>query len=162
MTQPVRWLRTGSRPAAAALAAVAVLVLAACGPDEMEVAMKEPAASGSSKAPAPVCAKDATAVDLPASFPAAATVPDGYVVTGTEARSAGRTVVTAVSPKPFKQTLAEMQQAYSSRGWKPSEGEVEERDAESNFAGNGLRGRWAIREMPECPSNTSVSVLLGK
>jgi hypothetical protein len=161
MTKPVRWLRTGPRPAAAALAAVAMIALAACGTDEMEVAMKEPASSGSTKA-APVCAKDATAVDLPASFPAEAKVPDGYVVTGTEARSAGRTVVTAVSPKPFEQTLAEMQRAYSSRGWKPSEGEVEERDAESNFAGNDLRGRWAIREMPECPTNTSVSVLIGK
>ena len=161
MTQPVRWLRTGSRPAAAALAAGAVFALAACGTDEMEVAMKETAASGSTKV-APVCAKDAKAVDLPAAFPAEATVPDGYVVTGTEARSAGRTVVTAVSPKPFRETLAEMQRAYSSRGWTPSEGEVEERDAESNFAGNDLRGRWAIREMPECPSNTSVSVLIGK
>lgn len=161
MTQPVRWLRTVARPAATVLAATAVLALAACGPDEMEAAMKEPAASGSTKA-ALVCAQDATAVDLPASFPAPARVPDGYVVTGTETRSGGRTVVTAVSPKPFKQTLAEMQQAYSSRGWNPSAGEVEERDAESNFAGNDLRGRWAIREIPECPSNTSVSVLIGK
>ena len=109
-----------------------------------------------------VCAKDAKAVDLPASFPAEATVPEGYVVTGTEARSAGRTIVTAVSPKPFKETLAEMQKAYSSRGWSPSEGEVEERDAESNFDGNGLRGRWAIRQIPDCPESTSVSVLVGK
>ncbi|MFC8500777.1 hypothetical protein ACFUC1_00355 [Pedococcus sp. NPDC057267] len=160
MTEPVRRLRSGHRPAAAALAVVAVLGVAACGTDEMDVAMKEPAASGSTKA-APVCAKDAKGVDLPSSFPAEARVPDGYVVTGTEARSAGRTVVTAVSPKPFKQTLAEMQQAYSSRGWRPSEGEVEARDAESNFAGNGLRGRWAIREIPACPSNTAVSVLIG-
>lgn len=144
---------------AASLAAA--LFLAGCGADEMEAAMKEPAASGSTKAPL-VCAKDAEAVDLPAGFPAEATVPDGYVVTGTEARSAGRTIVTAVSPKPFKETLAEMQDAYSSRGWSPSEGEVEARDAESNFSGNDLRGRWAIRQMPDCPDNTSVSVLIGK
>lgn len=157
----MRWLGAACRPTATALAAISVLALGACGADEMEAAMKEPAAGGSAKA-ALVCAQDATAVDLPSSFPAAATVPDGYVVTGTEARSAGRTVVTAVSPKPFKETLAEMQRAYSSRGWTPSEGEVEERDAESNFAGNDLRGRWAIREIPDCPTNTSVSVLIGK
>ena len=109
-----------------------------------------------------MCAKDAKAGPLPASFPAQAAVPEGYVVTGIEARSPGRTVVTAVSPKPFTQTLADMQGAYSTRGWTPSEGEVEHRDAESNFAGNGLRGRWAIREIPECTDNTSVSVLIGK
>jgi hypothetical protein len=161
MSRPVRWLRAVARPAATVLAATAVLALAACGTDEMEAAMKEPPAGGATKA-ALVCAEDATAVDLPASFPAEARVPDGYVVTGTEARSAGRTVVTAVSPKPFKETLAEMQRAYSSRGWTPSEGEVEERDAESNFAGHDLRGRWAVREIPECPDNTSVSLLIGR
>ena len=154
--------RPGGRRLGPALASVALLVaVAGCGTDELEAAMKEPAASGSTPAP-PVCAKDAKAVDLPASVPAEATVPAGYVVTGTEARSAGRTVVTAVSPKAFRQTLVEMQKAYSTRGWTPSEGEVEARDAESNFHGHGLRGRWAIREMPDCPGNTSVSVLIGR
>ncbi|WP_147063812.1 hypothetical protein [Terrabacter aerolatus] len=119
------------------------------------------APGGTATQAALVCAKDAKPVDLPTSFPAQASLPAGYVVTGVESRSAGRTVVTAVSPKPFKQTLAEMQGAYSTRGWTPSEGEVEERDAESNFDGNGLRGRWAIRELPDCTDNTTVSVLLG-
>jgi hypothetical protein len=109
-----------------------------------------------------VCAKAAKAVSVPASFPAQAAVPQGYVVTNVQARTAGRTVVTAVSPKPFKQTLADIQRAYSTRGWTAAEGEVEARDAESDFSGNGLRGRWAIREIPACTDNTSVSVLIGK
>jgi hypothetical protein len=127
----------------------------------MEAAMAPSSASGGTQ-PALVCAKDATPVDLPASFPSEATVPAGYVVTGTEARSGGRTIMTATSPKPFKQTLAEMQSAYSTRGWTSSEGEVEARDGESDFHGNQLRGRWAIRQIPDCPENTSVSVLIGK
>ena len=150
--------RSGPRVALAAGALATALVLAGCENDELESAM---AAQPSSNSAALVCAKDAKPVTLPASFPASAAVPDGYVVTGVEARSAGRTVVTAVSPKPFKQTLADMQTAYSTRGWSASEGEVEERDAESNFDGNGLRGRWAIREIPDCTDNTSVSVLIG-
>ncbi len=153
----------GAAPRAVLLVALALgasAALGGCGADEMEAAMAAPGSSATSAAV--VCAKDAKPVDLPASFPAQATVPDGYVVTGIEARSQGRTVVTAVSPKPFTQTLADMQGAYSTRGWTASEGEVEHRDAESNFAGNGLRGRWAIREIPECTDNTSVSVLIGK
>jgi len=150
--------RSGPCLALAAGALVTALVLAGCEDDELESAM---AARPSSTSAALVCAKDAQPVTVPASFPASAAVPDGYVVTGVEARSAGRTVVTAVSPKPFKQTLADMQAAYSTRGWSASEGEVEERDAESNFDGNGLRGRWAIREIPDCTDNTSVSVLIG-
>ena len=143
-----------------ALGALAsVLLLAGCG-DEMEDAMAE-TAPRATQAPL-VCAKDAKPVALPDGFPSQATLPDGYVVTHVEARSGARTVVTAVSPKAFEQTLADMQGAYSTRGWTASEGEVEERDAESNFDGNGLRGRWAIRQVPDCTGNTSVSVLIGK
>lgn len=140
-------------------AAAALASLGGCA-DEMEQAMAE-TAPGSTPA-AVVCAAAATPVDLPAGYPAEATLPDGIVVTGVQSRTGGRTVVTAVSPKRFAQTLADMQKAYSSRGWTPSEGEVEGRDAESNFDGNGLRGRWAVREIPDCPGNTSVSLLLGK
>ncbi|WP_406832985.1 hypothetical protein ABEG17_09165 [Pedococcus sp. KACC 23699] len=151
-----------ARGVAGGTVAIAALVaLSGCGGDEMEKAMASTSPSDGTTAPL-VCAKDATAVDVPASFPAQATPPSGYVVTGTEARSGGRVILTAVSPKPFKQTLADMQGAYSTRGWTPSEGEVEARDAESNFAGNELRGRWAIRQIPDCPDNTSVSVLVGK
>jgi hypothetical protein len=143
----------------AACGAVVLLALTGCAKDELDSAMAE---SGSASQAPLVCAKDAKPVDLPAGFPAEAAVPDGYVVTGIQARSEGRTVVTAVSPKPFRQTLADMQKAFSTRGWAPSEGEVEARDAESNFQGNGLRGRWAIRQLPDCPDNTTVSLLIGK
>ncbi|MFM6852096.1 MAG: hypothetical protein ACKOVB_23635 [Terrabacter sp.] len=151
-------MRAG-RALVALVAVGAVTLLAGCA-DEMEHAMAQ-TGSGSTQA-ALVCAADAKAVDLPEGYPAQAVLPDGIVVTGVQSRAQGRTVVTGVSAKSFAQTLAAMQQAYSTRGWTPSEGEVEDRDAESNFAGNGLRGRWAIREIPDCTGNTSVSVLIGK
>lgn len=159
-TRPARWTRGG---AVAAVASLVVVCLSGCGGDEMEKAMASAStpSSGGTKA-ALVCAKDAEVADVPASFPTQAMVPSGYVVTGVESRSGGRMILTAVSPKSFKATLAEMQGAYSTRGWKPSEGEVEALDAESNFAGNHLRGRWAIRQVPDCPDNTSVNVLVGK
>jgi hypothetical protein len=47
-------------------------------------------------------------------------------------------------------------------GFKLTEGEVEARDAESNWIGNGYLGRWAIREMPDCNDQTSVTVLAQK
>lgn len=156
-----RFARAHPGLAASIGALVALTALGGCAADEMDSAMAQPAARSGQQA-ALVCAKDAKAVDLPASFPTEAAVPAGYVVTGTEDRSAGRTVLTAVSPKAFKQTLTDMQAAYSTRGWTPSEGEVEARDAESNFHGHELRGRWAIREIPGCPGNTSVSVLIGR
>lgn len=109
-----------------------------------------------------VCARDASAVELPAAFPSKAALPDGYVVTHVESRAGGRVVVTAVSPKPFRATLTDMQATYARNGWSLSEGEVEADDAESNFSGNGLKGRWAIRAMDACRGNTAVSLVTGR
>ena len=108
------------------------------------------------------CAKDAKPVDLPADFPASAKLPKAYVVNAVDTRDGGRTVVSAVSPHPFKQTLKEMQATYSASGWKLSEGEVEEADAESNFSGNAIIGRWAIRAITVCEGNTGVSLVIAK
>jgi len=108
------------------------------------------------------CAKDAESVVLPTEFPATAKLPEGYVVTAVENRDGGRTVVSAVSPKAFKDTLKDMQATYSASGWNLSEGEVEADDAESNFSGNGFKGRWAIRAMTECDGNTGVSLVTAK
>ncbi len=108
------------------------------------------------------CAKNATSVDLPADFPATAKLPDGYVVTAVDKRDGGRTVVSAVSPKAFKETLNDMQVTYSAGGWKLFAGEVEDADAESNFSGNGVIGRWSIRSMTGCDGNTGVSLVTAK
>jgi hypothetical protein len=58
--------------------------------------------------------------------------------------------------------LKQMQDNVAAAGFKPSEGEVEERDAESNWSGNGFTGRWAIREVAGCTTQTSVTVLAAK
>jgi len=108
-----------------------------------------------------VCAKDAKAVPLPKELPSQAALPQGYVVTGVEARSGSRIVVNAVSPKDFKATLADLQRIFAADGWTMSQGEVEADDAESNFSGNGVIGRWAIRGIDQCEGNTSVSLVTG-
>ncbi|GAA1237418.1 hypothetical protein [Oryzihumus leptocrescens] len=140
------------------LAGAAALLLAGAltGCESAEQKATESAADQMS-----VCARDASAVELPAAFSSKAALPDGYVVTHVESRDGGRVVVTAVSPKPFRDTLKDMQATYARNGWSLSEGEVEADDAESNFSGNGLKGRWAIRAMDACKGNTAVSLVTG-
>lgn len=156
-----RWIM----PAAGSLALAGLLT--ACGSastvaDPDRTTAGPTAASTAASSPAPVvCAKDARPVDLPAGFPAQAALPPGYVVTAVEGRTGSRVVVTGVSPKDFKATLADMQRVFSGNGWTMSEGEVEAADAESNFAGNGVKGRWAIRAIDQCQGNTSVSLVTG-
>jgi hypothetical protein len=140
--------------------ATALTLLAALAVSGYESADNEAAAHAATLQT--TCAKDGKPVDLPADFPAKATLPTGYVVSAIDRRDGGRTVVSAVSPKPFKETLKDMQETYSAGGWKLSGGEVEKDDAESNFSGNGVIGRWAIRAMTGCAGNTGVSLVTAK
>jgi hypothetical protein len=94
------------------------------------------------------CPADATAVDLPADFPAP--LPEGAVVVAVQERDDDRTVVTAVVAAAEPDVLADLQAAYPDAGLALTEGETEERDAESNFTGDGVTGRWGIRELTDC------------
>jgi hypothetical protein len=75
--------------------------------------------------------------------------------------SGGRTVVTGVVPKAEADVLKDLQSAYASAGLTLTEGEREERDAESNFTGSGIVGRWGIRELSDCsPVATRIDVII--
>jgi hypothetical protein len=143
----------------AALLLVAVAPLAGCGSDD-PAATASPAGKsqdrhaadkGAEQSGTPQtvdCPADATAVDLPADFPAP--LPEGAVVVAVQERDGGRTVVTAVVPAAEPDVLTGLQAAYPGAGLTLTEGETEERDAESNFTGDGVTGRWGIRELADC------------
>lgn len=152
-----------SHAVAAALVFLATAAVSGCGSAVGETAGQ---AAGKTEGQAAQvqtpCARDTKPVDLPFDFPDSAKLPNGYVVDAVDKRGAGRTVVSAVSPKSFKETLKDMQTSYSTNGWKLSEGEVEDADAESNFSGNGIIGRWAIRSITGCEGNTGISLVTAK
>jgi hypothetical protein len=143
----------------AALLLLSVAPLAACGNDSGGTGATASTAgesdAGASKGaeqsgtPQTVaCPADAKKVDLPKDFPAP--LPEGAVVVAVQKRDDGRTVVTAVVPSAEHDVLADLQGAYSDAGLTLTGGETEERDAESNFTGDGVTGRWGIRELSDC------------
>jgi hypothetical protein len=107
-----------------------------------------------------VCVAQAHQVkDLPNGFPSDFPFPHGTVVYHAEDRGEDGVVVTGVSPKPLEDVLAALNGPAQDAGFKVTNGETEEHDAEANWSGNGYRGRWAIRESSECPGETVVQVL---
>jgi hypothetical protein len=152
----------GVRPLVA-VALIAAAVLTGCGGGESEddkAAEKQLQASG---APTPVCADQVSSPkDVPAAFPQDFPLPEGSVIYATQQRSGGRTIVYAVVDIDEKDVLKAMQTDVPAAGFTLTEGEVEERDAESNWSGNGFTGRWAIREVSGCTTQTSVTVLAAK
>jgi len=105
------------------------------------------------------CAAAAKAVPLPAGFPAEFPLPPGTVVTAATDRGSAGLVVTGVTATAFEDVLAALQHQLPEHGFTAEDGETEPHDAESDWRSATFDGRWAIREIPQCPGDTSVSVV---
>ena len=141
------------RLAAVVIAAAAVIGLGACGGDD-----DKDSAAGTTTIP--VCTAKAPGVDRPDSFPDDLPLPTSFVATGADERSEGRVVLDGVTTDDFTTTLHFLQQELPKAGYRLTEGEVEEDDAESNFSGHGMKGRWAIRVADGCGDRTTLSVVV--
>jgi hypothetical protein len=110
------------------------------------------------------CRADASPAATPYGdgFPADWPFPAQTTVFHTEDRGADGTIVSAISSAPFKQVLATMNGPVVKAGYKVEKGETEAHDAEAEWAGNGFRGRWAIRESAQCQGETVIQVLSTK
>ncbi|MFD8370938.1 hypothetical protein ACFV2Z_09205 [Streptomyces sp. NPDC059688] len=125
--------------------------------DPVKRATEAPA--GNTAGAAPDGCPTAASLPLPKDFPANLPVPDGAVVTSVEHRTGGRLVVTTVVRGGFDTTLAFLHTRLPKAGYIPEEGEVEEDDAESNFFTATVRGRWALRKMPDCGGEVYLTYL---
>jgi hypothetical protein len=138
----------------ALLSVVAVALLTGCDSEGVGAASK-----GIGTVQSVDCPRQAKATDLPADV--TAPLPDGTIVVDVRHGSENRTVVTGVVPAAQKDVLAALQAAYPAAGLTLTEGETEEHDAESNFAGGGTKGRWAIRELTDCsPTATRIDLVV--
>jgi len=151
-------VRPGYRVAAVATA----LVLIAGCESEAEKAKEKDQAALKASASTAVCAKDAKAVALPTGFPAAFPLPAGMVATSAEDRGTSGLVVQGVTPTAFKDVLKGLQTDLPAKGFTPKNGETEPHDAESDWSSAEYDGRWAIRELSQCGSQTLVSVVARK
>lgn len=105
------------------------------------------------------CAAGAKAVPLPSGFPTDLPMPPGTIVLKSEDRGSAGLVVTAISPRPFKEILAALQRDLPAKGFTLKHGETEAHDAESDWSSSGYEGRWAIRESGTCKGETNISFL---
>ncbi|KQX69544.1 hypothetical protein [Angustibacter sp. Root456] len=147
------------RGALAGVAALAVLAAAGgCADPDLKAADAEAtSALGSGCHPSPSPGARTTLPDDVAALPL---LPDGAVVTGVESRSGQRTVVSAVVERPFDEVLPQLRRTYEQGGLVLDHGEVEEHDAESDFHGQGVKGRWGLRTAAGCDGATTVSVVV--
>ncbi len=148
------------RGVAPVVALVLTAALSGCAGSDSSTAGDPDEEELSAAADRSTCVADATAVEsLPDGYPPDFPMPPQTVVYDAEDRGEEGVVVTGVTDLPFKEVLDALNGPAQDAGYKVTSGETEEHDAEANWAGNGYRGRWAIRESAECPGETVVQIL---
>lgn len=149
----------------AAAAGVAALC-AACSSGGGGGAKRQPDADRAAVGtrPATVCAEQAVAkrVSVPFGFPADFPFPPGTVLTSAADRGSAGLVASGISTASFKSVLAALHADLPDHGYRLEEGESEPHDAESDWSSAAYTGRWAIRELPQCPGETAISVVARK
>lgn len=117
------------------------------------------AASGDPRLGTPTGCPTGAGVPLPEAFPRALPLPEDATVTAVDHRSGHRLVVTTVTHHGFKAALTYLQRQLPKAGFALKEGEVEENDAESDFASDHVRGRWTLRAVPGCKGAVTLTYL---
>jgi len=136
--------------------AVAGLLAAGCGEDE-----SKDKAKAVGEVASVACPSQARAVRLPAGW--IVPLPAGAVPVDVRRSTNNRVIVTSVAPAAESDVLTAMQRGFASAGLKLTDGETEEHDAESNFTGKGVTGRWGIRELTGCDGPaTRIDVVVRK
>jgi hypothetical protein len=98
----------------------------------------------------------------PTNFAKGFPLPKGAVLFDVEDRGAEGAIGTAVVEADLKAVLAVFNGQAQSQGYKITEGETETHDAEANWAGNGYRGRWSIRDSATCDGQVVIQLLSKK
>lgn len=154
-------MRRGRGAGATVLVSALLLLTAGCGSNGGSSA---PDAGGDLTAAADTstCVAAAHQVsDFPAGYPTDFPLPEGTVVYHVEDRGEQGVVATGVTRTAFPDVLKALNAAKAA-GFKVTEGETEDHDAEANWTGNGYTGRWAIRASASCPGETVLQLLSRK
>jgi hypothetical protein len=119
------------------------------------------AAAPQAAAPAslPACAA-ATPVALPKLLPAGFPLPPGPGVTVARDQANGQIVVGAFIPGDLAAAVAFLQRELPGAGYTLLHNEAEAGEAEADFQGHGVQGRWKVGAMARCAGAVSLTVVL--
>jgi hypothetical protein len=153
-----------TRRARLTLLVLAPLLLSACG-GQAEKEKESGSREGFEKAAdTQTCVADAKPFTgaKPAGYPQDFPLPQGAVLFNVEDRGDDGVIGTAVVKATLKDVLGVLNGQAQDDGFKVTNGETEEHDAEANWEGNGFRGRWAIRESAGCDGEVVIQLLSKK
>jgi hypothetical protein len=143
---------------ALAVAAAGSFLLSGCGGDGGESeAQKEREAKAAASAGLPSCDAKATSAALPAAFPPEFPLPPGTVLTSA-GEGGGGTFVRGVVPMSLNEAANFFRKQLPKAGFEPGQADSEPWEAESEFSGKGVEGKWKVNELPGCLEKAALLV----
>jgi hypothetical protein len=155
----MRWLSLG------ALICLLGILVAGCTDGAQAVSgAAAPVAEGASASAAPPAALPAcaaaTSVALPKLFPPSFPLPPGAVVTVAREQANGKLVIGAYIPGDLAGAVAFLDRELPRVGYTLHNSEAESGEAEADFEGHGVAGRWKVGAMNRCAGAVSLTVVL--
>jgi hypothetical protein len=118
-------------------------------------------AAGCSAAPAspelPACAKASAALSTLPALPPEFPIPPGTRLTATE-ESGGITTVAGYVPSDLRSAATFLQTHLPPAGYRLGLGDSEPDEAESDFSGRGVSGRWKVHGILDCASAVTLTI----
>jgi hypothetical protein len=147
---------------ALAVAAAGLFLLSGCGGGRGESeAEKEREAKAAASEGLPSCDAKATSAALPATFPNNFPLPADTVLTSV-GQGGGGTFVRGVVPMSLKEAADFFRNQLPKAGFEPGEADSEPWEAESEFSGQGVEGKWKVNELPGCLEKAALLVAVAK
>lgn len=97
---------------------------------------------------------------LPTGWPDGVPLPDGLVITRTERRSGDRLIVSGFVPGDFHRVVEFFNTRLPAAGLPQRNGQIDPFDAESDFTGTALQGRWSVGLSIACRDAADLTVLV--
>jgi hypothetical protein len=145
--------------AAASLLAAGALLAGCGGGDESEAEQQRERTESTSGLPS--CDATATTDPVPAGFPDAFPLPAGTVITSV-GRGGGATFVRGIVPLSLKQSADFFRRRVPKAGFEPGAADAEPWEAESEFSGHGVEGKWKVNELPACLQKAALLVAVSQ
>lgn len=149
----------------AALAALTVVSVSACGGGAASPATGRavpPPIAGPVvvTAPVPLPCSASVGLSLPTGWAAAVPLPPGFLITRTERRNGNLLIAYGRAPGDFHTVVTFFNTQLPKAGFQQLNGQLDRFDAESDFTGPAVRGRWKTEASSDCAHAASVTVLV--
>ena len=137
-----------------ALAGLGLALVAGCGSDKPE------GDATTTQGQRPGCPPHVAAATLPVDFPKSFPLPPRTVITSTGHPATGSLFVRALVTGGLSETAGFFKARLPQAGFELGEGDAESGEAESEFSGRGVSGKWKVNAIAGCLREVALLVAI--